>query len=63
MRIPIDKMFDHACKKCGCCEFGFLLKGNQLGIYCSRCGRWLKWADKDEQNLYELSIQNVRGEE
>ena len=22
-----------------------------IGIYCSRCGKWLKWADKDERNL------------
>ena len=65
MRIPIDKMFDHACKKCGCCDFGFLSKGNQLGIYCSRCGRWLKWADEDEQNLamkQEPVLDKIRAE-
>lgn len=39
--------------KCGCGhdEFFFADKGNQKGIYCSYCGKWLKWADKDEQNL------------
>lgn len=39
--------------KCGCGhdEFFFADKGNQKGIYCSYCGKWLKWADKNEQNL------------
>lgn len=41
---------DYRCK-CGCNDFFFLDKCNQKGIYCTDCGRWFKWADKDEQNL------------
>ena len=41
---------DYKCK-CGHDDFFFADKGNQKGIYCSYCGKWLKWADKDEQNL------------
>lgn len=41
---------DYKCK-CGHNDFFFMDKGNQKGIYCSYCGKWLKWADKDEQNL------------
>ena len=41
---------DYKCK-CGYDDFFFADKGNQIGIYCSYCGKWLKWADKDEQNL------------
>ena len=41
---------DYKCK-CGHDDFFFADKGNQIGIYCSYCGKWLKWADKDEQNL------------
>lgn len=37
--------------KCGHDDFFFADKGNQIGIYCSYCGKWFKWADKDEQNL------------
>lgn len=37
--------------KCGRDDFFFADKGNQIGIYCSYCGKWLKWADRDEQNL------------
>lgn len=54
MRIAKDSVYDYSCGKCGNCEFGFLKKENQFGIYCKKCGRWLKWADKDEQNLYEM---------
>ena len=41
---------DYKCK-CGHNDFFFADKGNQKGIYCSFCGKWFKWADKDEQNL------------
>ena len=44
------KIKDFRCK-CGRDDFFFADKGNQVGIYCSYCGKWLKWADKDEQNL------------
>ena len=44
------KIKDYKCK-CGCDDFFFADKGNQNGIYCSYCGKWFKWADKDEQNL------------
>ena len=44
------KIKDFKCK-CGHNDFFFADKGKQKGIYCSYCGKWLKWADKDEQNL------------
>ena len=44
------KIKDYKCK-CGHNNFFFADKGSQKGIYCSYCGKWLKWADKDEQNL------------
>lgn len=45
------KIKDYKCK-CGSNDFFMSsLKGKPTGIYCSRCGKWLKWADKDERNL------------
>ena len=44
------KIKEYKCK-CGHDNFFFADKENQTGIYCSYCGKWLKWADKDEQNL------------
>lgn len=44
------KIKDYKCK-CGCEAFFFSDNGNQKGVYCSRCGMWLKWTDKNEQNL------------
>lgn len=46
------KIKDYKCK-CGHNDFFFANEGNQKGIYCSYCGKWLKWADKDERNLRE----------
>jgi len=55
---------DFKCK-CGHNDFFFADKGNQKGIYCSYCGKWLKWADKDEQNLamkQEPILDKIRAE-
>ncbi len=58
------KIKDYTCK-CGNSDFFFADKGTQKGIYCSYCGKWLKWANKDEQNLamkQELVIDKIRAE-
>jgi len=58
------KIKDYKCK-CGHNDFFFADKGNQKGIYCSYCGKWLKWADKDEQNLamkQESILEKIRAE-
>ena len=47
------KIKDYKCK-CGHDSFFFLSKGNAVGIYCKKCGKWLKWADKNERNLQAL---------
>lgn len=55
---------DYKCK-CGHDDFFFANKGNQKGIYCSYCGKWYKWADKDEQNLTlnkESILDKIRDE-
>ncbi len=41
------------CKKCGSTKAFTDTKGNQTGIYCSDCGKWIKWATKDEIRLIE----------
>lgn len=58
------KIKDYKCK-CGHDDFFFADKGSQTGIYCSYCGKWFKWADKDEQNLrmkQEPKIDKMRAE-
>ena len=49
------KIRNYRCTNCGCKEF-FLgePKGNNTPIYCKGCGKWLKWADKNEKNLAQL---------
>ena len=29
--------------------------GNTLGIYCKKCGRFIKWASKEERNLIKMA--------
>lgn len=52
------KIKDYQCK-CGYNDFFFVDKGSQKGIYCSHCGKWLKWADKDEQNLRMKQVSTL----
>lgn len=44
------KIKDYKCK-CGNDDFFFVVKGDHKGIYCTNCGKWFKWADKNEKNL------------
>jgi hypothetical protein len=54
------KIKDYKCK-CGCDDFFFMNKGVQVGIYCTLCGKWYKWADKDERNLMKLQQDQSAG--
>lgn len=38
--------------KCGSEDFFVEKHGNNTGIYCKSCGKWQKWATKDEVRLY-----------
>lgn len=44
------------CKKCGSTKVFTDTKGSQTGIYCSDCGKWIKWATKDEIRLIEHNL-------
>ena len=51
------KIKEFKCRSCGHNDFQFMVNPsnrNVIGIYCSRCGKWFKWADKDEKNLMKL---------
>ena len=41
------------CNNCGSENVFLEKKGNQTGIYCSDCGRWIKWATKEEIRVIE----------
>lgn len=48
------KIKDFKCINCGSEDFKSRVNPhnhNILGIYCSHCGRWFKWANKNEKNL------------
>lgn len=47
------------CKKCDSSEVFLSREGTHLGIYCASCGRWIKWASREEQRLVELQIQTA----
>lgn len=44
------KIKDYQCE-CGSNQFFFNKKSFQVGIYCAKCGKFLKWANRNEQNL------------
>ncbi|MCM1225975.1 MAG: hypothetical protein NC320_00945 [Clostridium sp.] len=43
------------CKKCGSVSLYTELKGNNTGLYCSECGAWIKWLNKNELRAFEHS--------
>lgn len=47
--------------KSKCCNDNVFvkIKGSQTGLYCSSCGKWVKWANKDDINLISESKERV----
>ena len=39
--------------KCGSMDFFTEPKGNNIGLYCSMCGKWKKWLGKDEALAFQ----------
>ena len=56
------KIINYQCK-CGSSHFFTEVKGTASGLYCSECGKWQKWLNKDElrafKNDYALSAVSV----
>lgn len=52
----------YRCKRCGSQDFFLAEDAMHVGIYCNECGRWLKWANRDERNLFlKLHLNAVYG--
>ena len=45
---------------CGSRKLHLEPKGSQTGIYCNECGKWMKWASKQELRL--LKSESTRSE-
>lgn len=39
-------MYQNCCKKCGSTSLYTKNNGNNVGLYCSDCGAWIKWYEK-----------------
>lgn len=50
--------------KSKCCDSDIFIekKGSQVGIYCSKCGKWQKWANKDETRLFMKDFSQKKDE-
>lgn len=46
------------CTKCGSKDFHLEIKGNNTGLYCNKCGKWIKWLSKGEIRVFEFYKNN-----
>lgn len=46
-------MAHKSCRKCRCTSLYVTPKGNNIGLYCSKCGAYQKWVSKSEAKNYE----------
>ena len=51
-------MYKNCCTKCGSVDLYTQTKGNNIGLYCSDCGAWVKWINKDELRAFEHSKES-----
>lgn len=47
------------CSKCGSTEVFISKSGNNTGLYCTDCGKWIQWLNKDEIRLAERQIKST----
>lgn len=49
--------------KCGCSNMIIEYKGSQRGMYCKSCGKWQKWATKEDERVISYKTKILkRGE-
>ena len=53
-------MKEYVCKKCGSLDVFVQKRGNQIGLFCSDCGKWIKWLPKNEVALAERYVKNFK---
>jgi hypothetical protein len=56
--IKGDYMKVYECSKCNSSDVFMKQSGNQIGLYCGDCGKWIKWLNKEEQRLAERQINS-----
>lgn len=50
-------MDKYKCSKCGCEKMFTEHNGNNTGLYCSACGKWIRWLSKDELRAFNHALQ------
>lgn len=55
-------MKEFRCSKCNSSDVFINVSGNNTGLYCGDCGKWITWLNKDQLRLAERQIANRRGE-
>lgn len=53
-------MATYECNNCGSSDVFILEVGPHKGLFCSKCGVWIKWIKKKELPLVEQHIENTR---
>lgn len=56
-------MNKYKCSKCGNENMFTEKHGNNVGLYCSECGKWQRWLGKDELRAFEHSMRAATKEE
>lgn len=54
---------DFVCKKCGSVELKCVKEGVHTGLWCSDCGRWVKWLNKDELKIIQMKNKKKTNDE
>lgn len=53
-------MTSHKCTKCDNEEdFIIARKGPHIGLYCKKCGAWIKWIKKNDGKVYQINMDDI----
>ena len=56
-------MKEFVCSKCKSFDVFIGKSGNNTGLYCADCGKWITWLNKDQLRLAERQIRNNKNED
>jgi transcription elongation factor Elf1 len=48
------------CLKCPSKEVFIEQVGNNTGLYCADCGKWIKWLNKEDHRLAKRYIEEMK---
>lgn len=49
----------YKCRKCSSNDVEVIVKGKKTGVFCSKCGAWIKWLTYEEIKVFYKNFKTI----